>query len=321
MEGEKSNVALTYAPSERSTNFFPVLVLAVPDVGTLGIRMSVHADFSNISGFLFRWCFANPAAPEYERSLKLLMSFLIGSALFVFLLYLQFDAEAFTQTFLIVVGMVGFFGANPIGYVIPSAIAGHILGAAFHAVYRLFLVVQLELLRTHAAAPVARMTIMLAALFAAYAAVEAAASYDRESHIAAARSEIAVVFWTEQVLMGFDLVFVACSLVYVIVAALSNEGLNPRRLALIGLSVLAVSVTIVLCHIYFVLTNTFMYRHLPSLLVLSVHTAFASTNLFLMHSGDVKRYGAIADQEKSEAATIDLERESDHNADDSDDVN
>jgi hypothetical protein len=115
------------------------------------------ASYWSREAFLFHWDFGNSSAEKYDQSAKLLMSFLVGSVLAVLAFYLRFDSEYFTQVFLLVVGVTGVFAANPLndftGAAPGARISDHILMAVFIAVFRVFVLLQLELLRTHSHTP------------------------------------------------------------------------------------------------------------------------------------------------------------------------
>jgi hypothetical protein len=116
------------------------------------------------------------------------MSFLIGYILVVFAFYLKFDSESFTQIFLLVIGITGVFSSNPLTYFIKNTGAGarisdHILMSVFTAVFRLFLLLELEMLRGKSSAPATILVILFGVFFGFYATVDAAASYDRATHV------------------------------------------------------------------------------------------------------------------------------------------
>jgi hypothetical protein len=319
---QKSKADLVYVAGDNHTNFFPVVQASVLEADTLQIRTSVETDFTGIAGFLFHWDFANPSAEKYDRSSKLLMSFLVGYMLVVFALYLRFDAESFTQIFLLVIGVTGVFASNPLTYFFPQApgahISNHIFMAVFEAVFRLFLIAQLELLRTHSTAPPTIFLVVLGVFFAFFATVQAAATYDREAHVVQAQKDVALVFQTEYALIVLDVLFTLGSIAYLIVAAISNEGVNPRRVALVGVSLVGIILSLLISEVYFVLTNTKLYTTVPSLLVSSTHVTFAAIALFLLHSGGGRQYDAIAEQAKPDASHMDIERRSDDDDSDGD---
>jgi hypothetical protein len=158
------------SPGKNQSSWFYVMRAASRDIDTL--RLTVMADYRPSEVFLFHWDFGNSSAEKYDQSAKLLMSFLVGYVLAVFAFYLRFDSEYFTQVFLLVIGVTGVFAGNPLNYfsgVAPgSRVSDHIFMAVFIAVFRVFALLQLELLRTdshtHPKGPI----IALAAVFLSF---------------------------------------------------------------------------------------------------------------------------------------------------------
>jgi hypothetical protein len=317
----RSGVKLVYTAGQNHTAFFPVTQVTTADFDTLQVRTSVETDFTTIQGFLFRCDYGNAAAETYERSSKLLMSFLIGSMLVAFALSLKFDAESFTQIFLLVIGVTGVFAGNPLSYFFTQGarphISNHISMSVFQSIYRLFLFTELELLRSHINSPPTSFLIILGVFFAFYATVQAAAYYDRETLLVQAQREVPMIFQTEIALMIFDGIFALISLIYFVVAVVSNEGANPRRLCLIGISLFAILMAIMIAEVYFVLVNKCLYTTIPGLLVSSTHVMFAAISLFLLHTGGGRQYDAIADQGKAGGEKMNLDAQYEDDSDSS----
>jgi hypothetical protein len=313
---KSSHADLVYVAGDNHTSFFSAMQSSLLDADTIRIRTSVETDFTGIGGFLFRWACADPSAEKYDRSSKLLNSFLVGYLLIAFVLYLRFDAESFTQIFLLVIGVTGVLASNPLTYFFPQGpgahISNHIFMAVFQAVVRLFLIAQLELLAAHSASAPTAFLIVLGIFFAFFATVQAAATYDREAHVLRAQKVVALVLQTEYALIIFDLLFAVGSILTLIDAAVSNAGVYPRRVALFGVSIIGILGAILIGEVYFVLANKYMYTTIPSLLVSSTHMSFAGIALFLLHSGGGTQYNAIAEQPKADAVQMALDEQSDH---------
>jgi hypothetical protein len=292
---EKRKYDLKFSPGSNRSSVFDVVRLAIGSSDTVQIRLTVQTDFTGIAGFRFHWDFANPSADKYAKSAKLLMSFLIGYMLVVFAFYLKFDAESFTQIFLLILGIAGVFASNPLAYFLKSKgtgarISDHILLAVFSAVFRLFLLLELEMLRAHSTAPKTVFVVILALFFGFYATVDAAAGYDRQTHVLQAEGEVPVVLQTETALIALDGFYVAVSVIYLIVAAIQNDGINVRRLWFFGFAVIATGGVTLLTQVCFVLLNKYMYSVLSSMLFCSIHITVASMAIFLLHSGGGPEY-------------------------------
>ena len=313
------------AGSNRSTAF-PVIKLTVKGIDTTTIRMTVQTQYANIEGFQFHWDFNNPSAEKYCSSAKLLMSFLIGYMLVIFAFYLKFDAESFTQIFLLVLGITGVFASNPLNIFLPTSsgakISDHILMAVFIAVFRMFLMVQLELLRSHNTAPPTVLTIVLGVFFGFYATVDAAAAYDRQALVIASRTPDAVILPTEKALMFIDCLYIILSTGYLVLAAMMNQGANTRRVGYNGFAVCLTNLVTFITHVYFVLENIEMYSVMPQMLFSSIHVSLAAFSIFLLHCGGGPEYRPVDEKNAGDeqAIMIDIERMSgDEDDDDEDD--
>jgi hypothetical protein len=207
----RRQVNLTYRPGDSRTSFFEIAVERTDDSDGIQLYTTIHTDYSNVAGLAFRWARGSAGAKAYERSARLLMAFLVASILFNFAFYIEFDTEPFTQVFLIVVGAAGVIAANPIGYFcqrsITTMICDHVLMAAFVAVFRMFTLLQIELVRTNANTPTNVITAVVVVLCALYSRADAIASYGRRVHVLQACVEASLVLDAEMVRAVADLVF------------------------------------------------------------------------------------------------------------------
>jgi hypothetical protein len=313
-EGRR-RIDLSFTAGNNRSSSFAVTRVQARDIDTLQLRLSLGTHYKSIAGFLFRWEFGNSIAEKYDQSSKLLMSFLVGYMLVVFAFYLRFDSELFTQVLLIVVGVTGVFAANPLNYFVKAQqrarIIDHTLMAVFIAVFRLFVILGLELIRTHSQTPPRTLVAALAVVFAFYATLDAAASYDRHSHLQHAENEVKVIFKTEAARVLFDIVFAVGSVGYFVVAAVANEGANLRRVIYFGIVVAAIASTTFISHVVFLATGAFMYTLLPDMLVCSTHVTFAAITLFLLHSAGGPAYKSLETQAKEEQQPMGFEDASD----------
>jgi hypothetical protein len=132
-------------------------------------------------------------------------------------------------------------------------------------------------------------------------------------------SETAVILQTEIVLMIFDGVYVVCSVLYLILAALQNDGVNSRRLGFFSFAALATSAVTILTQIVFVVLNKYMYSVMPSMLFCSIHITVASMCLFLLHCGGGPEYVEMDTKDDLGPGTMDVEVRSDDEDDGGDD--
>jgi hypothetical protein len=283
-----------------SSESFEVAHIPVSGIDTLQLRLSLQASYSGISGFQFHWTFVNPITDRYRNSVNLLLSFLMGYTLVVFALYLEFDSESFTQFFMLALGLLGVAAANPLNLLLPEPatprMADSLLMALFTAVYRMFLLIELELLRSRSASPNAVFLIVLGMFFCFYATVDAVAMFDRQSQLMCAEAEGPVVFPTETMVMWTHAAYVGVSLLYLLVAVAMNDAATVRRLWFFGLSVVVTGAVTVVTQIVFVVQNWFMYSVVPTMAFASVHVMFAAMTVFLLHSGGEPEYKDLVDE-------------------------
>jgi hypothetical protein len=315
----RTSTMVVFVPGNNESSAFNVLHTGMYESGTLEITATITMNFSGIVGLLFHWEFQNPSAEKYDRSSKLLVSFLIGYTLVVFVRDLRLDTESFTQVFLVVVGIAGVLASNPLSYFMAPAkgarISDHVLMSAFEGVFRMFLVSQMELLRRHSTTPSRLFLVVVGVFFGVYAIAQAVAAYDRQSHLAQAERAIVIVLKAEMVVMGFDIAFSIGSLIYLVVAAIGNDGMNTRRTVLVGVSLIGIIVATLVSDVFFVLTGKKMYTPAPSLLLSSTHVTFAALALFLLHTDSGRKYDAIVEQANAPVAVMELDSASDGGVD------
>jgi hypothetical protein len=318
---DRRKYTLTWESGSNRSSLFDVVYISIRGTDTIQIRMTVHTEYTGIAGFLFRWNFMDPGAEKYSRSARLLMSFLIGYILVVFSFYLKFDAESFTQIFLLVVGVTGIFASNPLTYFIKSTgtvarIFDHILMSVFTATFRLFLMVELEMLRTRTVAPKSILTILFGIFFAFHATVDATASYDRQTHLIQSEFEVSIILQTEIARMIFDAVYVIFSTLYLVIAIIQNDGAHTRRIAFFSFAVLVTSFLTVLTHIVFVMLNKYMYSVMSAMLFCSTHITIASMCIFMLHCGGGPEYKEMNTKDDQGPMVIDIVAQSDDDGDD-----
>jgi hypothetical protein len=183
--------------------------------------------------------------------------------------------------------------------------------SVFTAAFRLFLILELEMLRGKSTAPATLLIILFGIFFGFYATVDAAASYDRATHVIQSESETAVVLQTETALMIFDSVYIVCSVVYLILAVLQNDGVNSRRIGFFSFAVLTTSAVTILTHVVFVVLNKYMYSVMPSMLFSSIHITVASMCIFLLHCGGGPEYKEMDTKDDQGPGIMDVEVRSD----------
>jgi hypothetical protein len=288
---------LLFKPRDLLSSPFNVIHVEIEEVTSVQLRLTVSSDFTGIQGFLFRWNFFNPGCQSYTRSLRFFMSAFVGYALLAFALSLQMDGEEFTQIFLMVIGIAGVLFCNPFQYVIEDQevidVADHILAALFVGLCRLFIVSQLELIRSRSSIPRSSVAIFWTSFFVFYALVDATASYERSTQI----SEYPIP--SESLRAVFAAVYLGVSALLLGMSVIRSDGMYNRRLEFFGASVVVTGAATMVSHIILFLLDIGLGTAANDLVFASIHTSFAATALFLMHSGYDQEYRAF-DQAKND---------------------
>jgi hypothetical protein len=168
------------------------------------------------------------------------------------------------------------------------------------------------MLRTNSTVPKTTIVVILGTFFGFYAAIDAAAGYDRQTHILQVETEVTVVLRTEIALIGLHVIYVAISVVYLIVAVIQNDGINTRRLCFFALAVIATDVITIVTQVIFVLLDKFMYTAFGSILFCSIHITVASMSIFLLHSGGSSEYIEMPKYDAVDPMVLDPDQETDN---------
>jgi hypothetical protein len=177
---------LSFAANSLISSAFAVLRREVIAFDALDVQLSLSGAVDKLQNASFTSSFANPAAIKYVRSVRGRMSCLVVFMLFIFCFFLVFGVDVFTQTFCLVLGLAALFGANPVAIAFPSAssevLSDHLLVATYTNVFRLFCIVQFELMRCNKAAPNPLVFLGLGVFFGFAVTIEASASIERMRH-------------------------------------------------------------------------------------------------------------------------------------------
>jgi hypothetical protein len=308
----KETFPVTFSAGSGKSALFPVAHFRIDGYDAIQLRITLQSSFHGIIGSEFVWHFANPSADKYARSTRLLLSFLMGYMLALFAFYLRFDSESFTQVFLLVVGITGVFASNPVTYFFPAIPGGkvsdHILLALFLATYKMFLVLELEMLRSHSPKPATVYIAVIGVAFAFYATADSAASYDRQAHLEGAETETAVVLQTEALVAMMHCVYSVIVLTYAVTAFVLNDGLNPRRVAYFGASAVVTVIVLLFTRVLCVYANFWLYSVKPPLLEQATTATFAAMSLFLMHTGGGPEYVGLDKVKETDQQVIEIDQ-------------
>jgi hypothetical protein len=320
----RQNGSVVFSRGSRTSSSLSLVREPITDFDALRVKVSVTADFADIRSLKFVWRCQNADAAKYLNTSDLLISFLLGYMLIVFVSCLRFDGESFTQCLLIMVGVAGVLSANPLRLIVGDhpvlEVVDSILMAIFNAVFRMFLLVELELLRGRYSAFRKPTMVALAVGFGVYAALEAAAGYDRHTFIKHVEEEVAVILYSEWALICAHLIYYAVGFAYCSMLRCTNDEMSPRRIWYICAAMVGTGVTTLLTQVFCVLTNTAMFSIVLQLTLHSIMGTFAAMSLFLFHTGEDQQYKHI-DRVNAEDFTFTVEElsEEDESEDDEED--
>ena len=192
--------------------------------------------------------------------------------------------------------------------------------AIFTNIYKVFVIIQLELLRSHITRPNTTYTIILAAIFGLVATVETAATYDRADLISTAQSENFIILTTEKAMIAFNLLYAIGIVAFYVFTVIQNAGSNPRRIEFFGVVVVTTSLAMLYSGVFCPISGTYMYTIRPSLLYISVCITNAAFSLFLLHPGSQLGYNKMEDiKNDTQPMVVDIEQMTDEDTDNDDD--
>jgi hypothetical protein len=311
----KQTYELEFRKGINTSSQFPLIRYELHDLTSIQLKIGLQTHFATIIGTEFTWQFANPSADEYACLTRMLLSFLVAYMLVAFAFYLRFDSESFTQFYLLCLGIVGVLACNPVTFFFPEApgtrVADHILAGLFFGMFKMFLVLEMEMLRSHNPRPKSIFVVSLSAIFALYATVEAAANYDRQTHRNNSDSEVPVILQSEAWVMLLHLFYVIGVVAYTVVAFLANDGINAKRMQFfafaVGMTVLMLMFTTMFC----VFTNFWMYTVRPALLYHATIATLAAFSIFVLHTGAETEYEGLDKVAEGENHVIEIDQISD----------
>jgi hypothetical protein len=239
----------------------------------------------------------------------------------VFLVYVKFDSEVFIQIFLFIMGVFGLLASNPLSIVWrprKTRVADHLLPAFFIAAYRMFLVLEMNLLAARKSVVSPRITILLVVAFGLYAALEGSASYDRAVSTAVGRPTTTVLLSSERIAVWGHGIYVFVSVLSFSIAGRKFESGNIRRFTFFGLSIFLSGTVTIVTRVYLVIRLKHVWSIVPGLFYSAVHATLVAMALFFMHHAGGMEYKVI-ENELLEAANTGLDIEEISEGEDSED--
>ena len=156
-DSHQTDYNVTFTPDIKESSLFAVIEKRIFNYDSILVKLTVQSNFTDLSGLKFFWSFGNPSGPKYARSSRILMALMVAYMLVIFFNKLQISTEKFSQILLIIVGISSIISSNPVGFFLPSnnivKILDAVLITAFIAIFRLFVISQLEIIRSSSPSP------------------------------------------------------------------------------------------------------------------------------------------------------------------------
>jgi hypothetical protein len=187
----------------------------------------------------------------------------------------------------------------------------HVSLAAFVAVLRLFLILELEMLRTGSRRPRALVAITCAIALGIFAFTEAVASRDRHELVRKSQAHVSVVLRTELACLINEAAYVVLSLFYAIVAVIERGAEQPTCSAFLAVAVVLAGGATLVRHVVFVWLGMLGDSLVPEMVFFSVHVALAALAIFLMHAGADGGHKEMAEHKPTDHFHIDVDEGSD----------
>jgi hypothetical protein len=258
----------------------------------IDLKCSFSGDFEPIDGFSFRWSYSNPAALKYATFSRALIS------VFMFYVFVNYVANcipaSFTQFFAALITGIGVFPSNPIFLFLPQSsptwLFNSTVMAGYVALFRMFGLLQIELVRSRKDRPALPVLIVVGLFFACYAGVDAVVCHDRLLLLTDHDVDRPALFEMENILANFHFAYTAGLILFTLAAFWSSTGYATKRLvALVLLQFVALVATIfvqIICIDRGFLGNSIM----PSMLFTAIHSLTGGVMVFMMQSNRGRDY-------------------------------
>jgi hypothetical protein len=303
VSSKPQTVKIEFLGGSKTSSSFTIMHREVHDYDSVRLRLTITTDFESIEAFAFRSSFANPSAFAFSKAARIFLALLLGYMLVVYLSFLSFDEEIFTELFCILLGVTGILACNPLTLFLRSGesarLSDHVFLAAFVALFRMFLLLQLELIRGRSASPNVLLVFLAAVFFCGYATVDAGASFDRALLFADAETERMIVLPTEALFIDFDIAYTVVFGLWLFLALIHSRGFAGKRLFVVAALTVVGMMAVVFSHLVCVRTAAFAYTLLPTMVYSTVHMVAAAFALFFLHSDGEPHYKPILAGEES----------------------
>jgi hypothetical protein len=219
--------------------------------------------------------------------------------LLVFCFLREPSGDAFNALFCITLSVAGIFSSNPSVFLFdfgaPFTPADHLLIAVYIALFRLFCLMQFEIVRRNNKDPPPSVFVIGALFSAVYVTVDAAASIARTPHPRGGERELMPLMAEEKILGFMHAAYAVVAGIGIARAWMALHGLYRKRISVVAVFV-AVDIGASLAT---QIRNPFMNRYratvLPAVLHRAVPLSLGAFAVFLLHPRVSRRYEQISE--------------------------
>jgi hypothetical protein len=221
-----SNPIVQFQDDARMSSPFHFFDLEITDFDTVTGSSFFTGDLSSIRGFLFHWSFFDFSAVKFSRAVRILTAFAIGYMTFQFIENLQLEVEVFTTVFCLIIGVAGVFAGNFHAVLSPTWAGIDIADACLLSVYlgffRLFGLLQLELIRAQSSVPRWHISVAAFGFCLLYSVVDGIVAF---GHLTSPASDCPYT----QPLLLLDIIYLLFLFIWMALAALRCNEDQIRR--------------------------------------------------------------------------------------------
>jgi hypothetical protein len=174
-----STAPIAFEPGSNAFSF-SVIHKEISSSDSVFVSLRLTSATVILSGCTLSWSVSNSPAIQYLQLAKLLLSSIIGCVLIIYVKSGNLEAHSFSQKFCLLLGIFGLLASNPLFLFLPestaSILSSEFVISAYIASFRLFCLLQLDMICGHRYAPRLFSLTFFALFFSCYLAVDFAAS-------------------------------------------------------------------------------------------------------------------------------------------------
>jgi hypothetical protein len=283
------------------SNSFRALNVRVKGMHRLEVRLTMDGELRHIIGAYCESSSINPTTELWIRNCNIVFSVLIGGFLLSFAHALRFDTDSFTKIHLLLIGVIGVCCWSPLKYFfalkredweweLRGRVTDQIALSVFVASYKMFVILQLGLLKSSSKRPSTYLILALLLFFGLYATVDAAIACDPRTDVIASDDRTHVFCPAERIRIGCDIVYCILSLGYLCFAMTGPRSSHPQRLVLFAIVTIVIMGLTVVTNIVFSFRNIFIYTLTPKLLQRLFTATLTALTLFIFDREKTSQY-------------------------------